>query len=683
MNCRSYFSRRRHPRGHNAAPGRFTAGLIPLGILLLAPAAALPAKAGDAPAWMRALVNVPLPAHDDKTDAVLLYSDEEVVVKSADKIRTHVRAVYKILRPAGRERGTVVIPFDFQTHINDLHGWCIPAQGKDFEVREKDSAEVALPAVPGSELISDLKVKVLRIPAPDPGNLVGWEYEQEDRPFVLQRVWSFQREVPVREAHYSLQLPEGWEYKAWWLNAAETAPTKQANNAWEWTLRDVKALESEESMPPLRGVSGQMILNVLAPAGTAGAQALTDWKAIGNWYGGLQRSRIDPSPAIQQKVAELTAGSGTTLEKMQALAAYVQRQVRYVAIELGIGGWQPHPAPEIFEHRYGDCKDKVTLLRAMLQGVGVESYPVAINTERGAVTPAMPADMHAFNHMIVAIRLPEAISSPALVTVLNPPGLGRLLIFDPTDDLTPLGRLRGDLQANYGLLITGEGGQLLEMPALPPSSSGIRRSAQLALDPHGTLAGQVRDVRVGDAANGLRSALRSAQQAADRIRPVETLLSHAFTTFRLTRASVTNLNVLDQPVEFDYSFVAERYAKTAGNLLLVRPRVLGSKTSDLLETKEPRQQPVVFEGLGEDTDQMEITLPQGFVVDDLPPAVDVDYSFASYHSKTEAGGGVLRYTRTFEIKELSVPLARLNELKTLYRVIAGDERNTAVLKPGP
>jgi hypothetical protein len=68
-------------------------------------------------------------------------------------------------------------------------------------------------------------------------------------------------------------------------------------------------------------------------------------------------------------------------------------------------------------------------------------------------------------------------------------------------------------------------------------------------------------------------------------------------------------------------------------------------------------------------------------VDDLPPPVDADYGFASYHSKTEVTGSMLKYTRTFEVKELSVPLNKVEELKKLYRIIAGDERNTAVLKP--
>ncbi|MGH7867313.1 MAG: transglutaminase, partial [Candidatus Dormibacteraceae bacterium] len=87
-----------------------------------------------------------------------------------------------------------------------------------------------------------------------------------------------------------------------------------------------------------------------------------------------------------------------------------------------------------------------------------------------------------------------------------------------------------------------------------------------------------------------------------------------------------------------------------------------------------------FEGPVQDTDVFQITLPPGYTVDDLPPPVDADFGFASYHSKTEVKGNVIGYTRTFEIKDLSVPVIKSDELKKFYRIIASDERNTAVLK---
>jgi hypothetical protein len=99
-----------------------------------------------------------------------------------------------------------------------------------------------------------------------------------------------------------------------------------------------------------------------------------------------------------------------------------------------------------------------------------------------------------------------------------------------------------------------------------------------------------------------------------------------------------------------------------------------------MESKEPRKYAVEFPGPWRDSDTFEIALPAGYEVDELPPPVNADYSFASYHSKAEVTGKTLKYTRTFEIKELSVPVNKVEELKKFYRTIAGDERNNAILK---
>ncbi|MBZ5540995.1 MAG: DUF3857 and transglutaminase domain-containing protein [Acidobacteriia bacterium] len=626
-------------------------------------------------------MNTPLPVHDEKTDAVLLYSEEIVTVQSAEKIKTLTRAAYKILRPGGRELGTVVIPFSAETKITSLHAWCIPAQGKDYEVKEKDGAEVSLPAVPGSELITDVRVKVLRIPASEPGNIVGYEYEQQDRPYVLQDIWYFQGTSPVREAKYSLQLPAGWEYKASWLNNAEVKAVAAGSGQWQWTVNDVKAIKQEEAMPPMRGIEGQMVISFLPPAGTRGNKGFENWREMGNWYRELTNGRRDATPEIRQKVASLTSTAPAPLEKMRALANFVQREIRYVAIELGIGGWQPHPAGGVLTNRYGDCKDKVTLMGAMLQEIGIESYYVPIYTERGAVTAEMPAHVGGFNHAILAIKLPEGVADGSLGAVLQHPKLGRILFFDPTNELTPLGQLSGELQGNYGLLVTPDGGELIELPKQSPTMNGIQRTGKLTLDGSGTLQGDVREVRVGDQARWQRGALKTATRDADKIKPIETLLAQSLARFHILKAAVSNVEQTDRPFLYDYSLVAENYGKAAGNLLLVRPRVLGSKSLSFLETKEPRKYPVEFEGPERDTDTFEITLPPGYEVDDLPPPVNAEYSFASYHSKTEASGNVVRYTRVFEVKQLSVPLEKVGELKQLYRLIAGDERNTAVLKP--
>jgi hypothetical protein len=333
-------------------------------------------------------------------------------------------------------------------------------------------------------------------------------------------------------------------------------------------------------------------------------------------------------------------------------------------------------------HHSGDCKDKATLLGSMLSQIGAESFYVVINTERGSVTPDRPASVGVFDHAVLAIKLPPNLSDPSLVSTVQHPRLGKLLYFDPTNELIPFGEIGGYLQANYGLLVTPEGGELVELPEQPSAMNSIQRTGKLTLDPMGTLKGEVNETRLGDRASSERGRLRTVTKDSDRIKPIEDLLAGSLSLFHITQAKVLNLQQTDQPFGFNYAFEAQNYAKNAGGLLLVRPRVLGVKSSAIMETKEPRKFPIEFEGPSRDTDNFDITIPAGYVVDDLPPTVDADYSFASYHAKTEVKDNVIHYSRTLEVKELSVPVARADELKKFYRIIAGDERNTVVLKTG-
>jgi hypothetical protein len=631
---------------------------------------------------MRAAANAPLPAHDEKTDAVLLYSETNVTVESADKIKEVQRVAYKILRPSGREYGFAIVPFNSHSKITSFHGWCIQAQGKDYEVKDKDGLEISLPKIEGSDLIQDVKVKVLNIPAPDPGNIVGYEYEKEERPFALQDSWDFQREIPARERHYSLQLPSGWEFKASWLNYPEVKATPAGGNQWHWVVSDLKAIRKEDEMPPMDGVAGRMIVTFFPPGGAA-QNGFSTWQQMGSWYLNLTNGRFDASQEIKAKVAVLTASAPTQLAKMRAVAEFMQHDIRYVAIELGIGGWQPHPAAEVFSHRYGDCKDKATLMSAMLHEIGVDSDYVVINSERGSVTPEVPAHLGAFDHVVLAIKLPKEATDPSLIAIMQHPKQGRLLFFDPTNELTPFGQIGGYLQANYGLLVSADGGELVELPQQPSSMNSIERTAKLTLDATGTLKGEVKETRLGDRASSERGRQRTVTKDTDRIKPIEELLAGSLANFRITHATLVNLQQTGLPFGFHYSFESSNYAKNAGTLLLVRPRVIGNQAFGFLETKEPRKFPIELEEPTRDTDSFEITIPAGYAVDDLPPPVDADYSFASYHSKTVVNGNVVGYTRTFEVKELSVPVSKAEDLRKFYRIIASDERNTVVLKPAP
>jgi transglutaminase-like putative cysteine protease len=635
------------------------------------------ASASDAPAWMHALVSAPATDYADKPAAVLLYDEMLLSVDNDGKIRRLERKAYKILRPEGESFGTVQINFDSQTRIRSLNAWCIPASGKDYAVKEKDAVETALLGLEDGVLATDQRLEVLKIPAAIPGSIVGYEVEQDERPYFLVDDWTLQHIIPTRQTRYSLQLPAGWSYKATWLNHPEVAPVTTPGGQTQWTLDDVPAIHVEDHMPPWQGIAGRLVVTLVPPSGKGGG--LQDWSALGAWYLDLARGRRDPSPEIKAQVLQLTSSTPSIVEQMRRLAQFVQTDIRYVAIELGIGGHQPHAAADVFSHRYGDCKDKATLLSSMLAQIGIDSYYVLVNTERGSITAATPPNL-GFNHAILAIRLPDKVDDASLKATLRDPKLGRLLIFDPTDDTTPFGSLRGPLQANYGMLITPDGGELVELPQLPPETNSMVRTAKLALDADGKLSGSFHEVSVGDVAARRRDEMRSVSNDTDQIRPIESLLAASLTNFEILNAQASTAVAIDKPFEWRYEIRADHYAKLTGDLLLVRPRVLGSKARGFYETKGQRRYAVEFDGPERDTDSFEIVLPPSYVVDDLPPPISVNYGFASYESKSEITGNTLRYTRTFEIRDVSVPVAKAGQLNELYRIILADEHRAAVFK---
>jgi hypothetical protein len=652
------------------------------GLIAVSSLAVGPALGADAPKWMHVLTGISLPAYNEKTEAVQLYSETSITVEPNGKIKRLERKAYKILRPDGAKRGLLAFwSAEGRRRVTDLHAWCIPAGGKDYAVNQRDALVAGMSGVPNGELASDIRAVALQVPAADPGNIIGYELETDETPEAPLDVWTFQDTIPVHEAHYTLQLPAGWSYKATWLNHAEESPLSAGANQWRWTLEDLAAVRVEPRMPPLSGVAGSMYVTLIAPA--IQRRNMETWNDIGAWYTVLARGRRDPSPQLKQKVAELTAAAPNLLAKMQALAAFVQNDIRYVAIELGIGAYQPHAAVDVLRHEYGDCKDKATLLGAMLDQIGVQSFPVIINAARGVVTRETPPTLYGFNHAILAVALPADLDDPVIEATYPHAKLGKLLFFDPTNPITPFGSLMGSLQGNYGLLITPDGGELIQLPAMPPSANGITRTATLTLDETGTLRGDVREMRLGDRAAEQRFAVRTAKAETDRIRPIETLLSASLSSYQITKASIVNLPTSSRAFEWRYSLEASHYGRTAGDVLLIRPRVVGRKSSAMLETKEPREHAIEFEEPERDLDVFEITLPPGYQIDSLPQAVDVDDGFAAYHSKTELVGHTLRYTRSYEIDQLSVPVDRARDLRALYRIIEADERNEAILKRAP
>jgi hypothetical protein len=628
----------------------------------------------SAPDWLREIARAPLPSYPAETRGVVLLDEQIMTVSATGEIHTLYRRAVKILSTSGRDLGIAAVYFDNETKINHFKAWSIPAQGAEYEVKDKDALETT--PFSGS-LYEDNRLRMIRIPASEPGSVVGYEYEQRNRPYVLQDVWLFQEDIPVRKARFVLDLPPGWELESHWINRPKQ-DAAVSGNQHIWEVNDISAIKDEPGMPAHRAVAQQMAVSFFSSGGSREKSHGT-WNDVGAWMWQLSSTRRQATPEMQQKAHQLTDSKANTLDKIRALGAFAQRDVRYVAIEIGIGGYQPHMAPEIFSNRYGDCKDKVTLLATMLREVGINSYYVLAQTRRGVIVPSFPSAM-SFNHVIIAIPLSEKdlAAGDNLYSVVQHPKLGRLLIFDPTSDFTPVGHLPSYTQGNFGLLVSENAGELIELPLQAPVANQLKRTATVTLNSNGMLSGQVREVRTGTNAVEYRGELLS-MQAPQRVKKMEAFLGTFLTGFSLKDYQVEGLENYDKELVVNYSFEASNYAKQVGGLLLVRPRVFGSKGAGNIDLKERKYE---YE-LGAptlQTDEFNITLPAGFVLDELPAPVKVSSIGATYKSEIKMEGNVLSYKREFMLDKVAVPLENLKELNSAYRQISADERNSAVFK---
>ncbi|MGA8011471.1 MAG: DUF3857 and transglutaminase domain-containing protein [Candidatus Acidiferrales bacterium] len=654
-------------------------------IVLLAVCAALallcsppPAVADSAPDWLRALALEKLPEYPGDTIAVNLLDELQTTVLDNGEIVTRRRIAYKLLRPQAKdEYGYAGVRFDNETKVTSFNAWTITKDGHEFALKDKDSFERSTTTY---EVFSDDKEKIQRFSEANPGSIVGYEYVQRKRPFIFEDDWWFQDKVPLRHGRLILQLPAGWEFTARWFNYADQKPQSSGSNQYVWEVNDIPAIDVESDMPPPLAVAGWVGLKYFPHDPAMRARTTGSWNDLGLWYAGLTQTSRTASPEIKQKVAELTAGMTDPVTKMRTLTEYMQKKIRYVAIEFGIGGYQPHPAGDVFTHQYGDCKDKATLLSAMLHEAGIESYYVVVDDNRGIVRADYPS-IH-FNHVIVAIRLPEGMETGSLYAIVDDPKLGRLLFFDPTNEYVPLGYLPWYLQNNHGLVVTSDGGNLLAMPLLPPSTNRRLRTATFSLSATGDLTGDVHEMNWGGPASRERKAFLEAQ-STKRADVIEEFLGGFLNNFTLTGASLTNLEKYDQNFGLDYKFVSPGYANASGDMLFLRPRVVGDQYSSLLRLfteQKPRKYGIEFSEATRQDDVFDITLPPGYVVDGIPLPVQADCAYATYHSEIKVADGVLHYKRTFEIKDVEVPTEKLPEIRSFLKQVAADQQASALLR---
>ena len=623
------------------------------------------------PDWGLEAYKTHVPEYAKDAAAVILYDEYLETIDSQGRAVERERQAIRVLKPQGRHN-TCEVAYDVDEKVNYFRVWTIAADEKQYQTQETDFTEEGDTSVP--ILLSTTKFRISHPPAVDVGATVICESEEILEPFVREKVWHIQNGIPMVFQALEIDLPPGHTQVAAWHSFKPVAPVEVAPNHWRWELKDVPALILRDipSHPEWGALAGRMSVQ-WGEAAVAGTD--NQWKAIGEWVTTLEADRPAPSPEITANVQSLIAGAPDFYTKLSRITESIQKNIRYFIVERGIGGLQANHAADIFRNRYGDCKDKTTLLISMLRVAGINAFYVPVDDRRGIVDPDDPSLFG--NHMITAIEIPADVQDPRLMAVVKGKDGKRYLIFDPTNERTPVGNLPSYLQGSYGTLAAGTSSQIIALPVLPPEANGTERKGAFTLSPDGTLAGLVDTTHSGPEGADLRMILKYSDEK-ERRESLETAVSHDVPGVVLNSFEFVQPAALDKPIEVHYKLTASQYAHQAGTLLLVRPRVVGSHA--LPFNDKPRDVPIDLGATGHWRDSFDITLPPGYVVDETPDPVNVDLDFASYRSTITAKDNLLHYDRDYVVRQVQIPASKAADFRKLESAILSDEKGTAVLK---
>jgi hypothetical protein len=623
------------------------------------------------PDWGLEAAKTATPDYAKDAPAVILFDEYLETVDGQGRAVERERKATRILKPQGRGN-TCEVNYDVDEKVNYFRVWTIAADEKQYPAKETDFVEQGDTDVP--VMLSTRKYRIAHPPAADVGATILCESEELLEPYSQEKIWQVQSGIPVVFQALEVDLPAGRAHTESWHGHEPVKPVEIAPNHWRWELKDMPALI-------LRDIpSGPEWLALAARVSVQWGDAAVDgkdnqWRALGKWVTTLESDRPNPSPEITAQVQTLIAGAPDFYTKLSRITDSIQKNIRYFIVARGIGGLQANHAADIYRNKYGDCKDKTTLLISMLQVAGIHAFYVPVDDRRGIIDPDFPSLIG--NHMITAIEIPADVQDPRLQAIVKAKDGKRYLIFDPTNERIPVGNLPSYEQGTYAILAAGDSSQIIALPVLPPEANPNERKGSFTLAPDGTLTGSVDAIRSGSGGGELRNILKMADEK-ERREGFETAIASDVPGAALDSLQFVQPSELDKPIEVHYKLTAAHYAHQAGTLLLIRPRVVG--TDVIPFNDKPRTVPIDLNATGSWRDSFDITLPPGYSVDETPDPVDIDLDFASYHSSITAKGNLLHYQREFVIRKVELPPTQASSFRHLEGVILADEKGNAVLK---
>jgi tetratricopeptide (TPR) repeat protein len=496
---------------------------------------------------------------------------------------------------------------------------------------------------------SDLREKHVAVKGLGKGDILEYAaHWHTTKPLIPGQFWfqySFQHEGIVQDERMEIKVPAERSVKVRGPQATQTVATEAGFRVYTWTYSKLQSATEPGSDQKKQTESERGLL----PPPDVEISSFTNWEDVGRWYWNLQKDRIEPTPAIRAKAAELTKGMTDDAAKLRALYSFVSTQYRYIGIAFGIGRYQPHAADDVLTNNYGDCKDKHTLLASLLQASGITLYPALISSsfklDRDVPSPAQ------FDHVIGYL----------------PQGKGKDAVWlDTTLEIAPFGYLVPRLRDKPALVMSGDKSiQLVTTPADASSTSTQTFRIDGKLSDDGTFEAKVEDTTRGDVEVAMRAAFRQVPQPQwkDLMQQISYGLGYSGT---VSDVNASTPEAIGEPFHFSYSYNRKDYPDWSNHQFTVP-----GLPFYMPPVRDDAKYPIWLGSSLETVSDSKVELPKGYTPL-LPSNVDLKYDFAEYHASYSRDKDALIAKRRIVIKMREVPVAEFDDYRSFVKNLQND-----------
>ena len=579
----------------------------------------------DAAALARA---APAPAGDE--DAVVLSELKVTRVYPSGLSATYVQLVVKVFTPRGaeafRSHGIGYVPGRQDVRVDRARVW--KADGSSVETHQEGDRSTS---EPWYRLYYDTRARVVAFPALAPGDVLELAWRSDD--VASENLLSdyFGEVVPLAdsvrkvETRYVLLAPEGRHIYANDVSLPGlergAKPLEGGVREYRWTARNVPRLEGEPGMPGPG--EGDRYVHV-STYGT--------WAEVARFYEGLVREQLRPGlevrAAAERIAAEVRARPGHAAlpekeqraELVRAAYDFVVTNTRYVGLEFGIHGYKPYQVDQVLSRRFGDCKDKASLLHALLESLGIDSRLVLLRMRHLGRIPEKPASLAVFNHAILYV--PELD-----------------LWLDGTATGSGSRELPGEDHGATVLVVNpGKPPTFATIPESRPEENRLEAEYRVALGADGSATVTGRSRVSGVQAPDHR---RVFQAESERRSALERSLSATFPGLRVESIEVSDPSRIEEDVALSFRVGVPRLARADGPGLSLSP--FGQRTP-WLERFAPlskREHDLVLSQPFESRQVLRYALPPGLSPTDLPAPEGAETPFGSFRVSLRTEGSEL------------------------------------------